>query len=80
MPRLKERCAAKVKIVEWGSEKVARPAREEAATEAAEGGKRGGVKGRRRRRTPAYVGSNSTIQLANFEGLVLGCIKAKFYK
>ena len=28
----------------------------------------------------AYVGSNSTIELSNFEGLILGCIKAKFCK
>ena len=34
----------------------------------------------RRRRPPAYVGANSTIQLSNFEGLVLGCIEAKFCK
>ena len=26
----------------------------------------------------AYVGFNSTILLANFEGLVLGCVEAKF--
>ena len=28
----------------------------------------------------SYVGSNSTIELSNFEGLVLGCIEAKFCK
>ena len=28
----------------------------------------------------SYVGSNSTIQLSNFEGLVLGCVEAKFCK
>ena len=26
----------------------------------------------------SYVGSNSTISLSHFEGLVLGCIEAKF--
>ena len=27
-----------------------------------------------------YVDPNSTIELSNFEGLVLGCIEAKFCK
>ena len=38
------------------------------------------VAARRRRKLSSYAGSNSIIWLSNFDGLVLGCIEAKFCK